>query len=342
MNDCLGMKLFSGTSNLELAKKISFGLGIPLGKCKIGRFSNGEINVSIEESVRNFDVYIIQSTSSPNPNDYLIELLIMVDAVKRASPKRITAVMPYFGYAIQDKKEKGRAPIACKLVASMIHRAGVHRLITIDLHSPVIKGFWDIPVENISVQPLLIRYIQRNIIKHLDDDDPNIKPINEAIKMREKEDKAEKVIVSPDESGTKRVKSIADRLGFDMAIIYRVEDQSKLVGNVEGKVAILIDDLVDSCTKISTASLLLKKNGALDVHVLSTHGIFSADALEKVSTSPILELVVTNTIAETETTKKVPIIKHLDISPILTEAIRRQHFGEIGAYELETYDIEQW
>jgi len=244
MNDCLGMKLFSGTSNLELAKKISFGLGIPLGKCKIGRFSNGEINVSIEESVRNFDVYIIQSTSSPNPNDYLIELLIMVDAVKRASPKRITAVMPYFGYAIQDKKEKGRAPIACKLVASMIHRAGVHRLITIDLHSPVIKGFWDIPVENISVQPLLIRYIQRNIIKHLDDDDPNIKPINEAIKMREKEDKAEKVIVSPDESGTKRVKSIADRLGFDMAIIYRVEDQSKLVGNVEGKVAILIDDLV--------------------------------------------------------------------------------------------------
>jgi len=271
----------------------------------------------------------------------------MVDAVKRASAARITAVIPYLGYARQDKKEYGRVPIVCKLIASLLQRAGVQRVIAVDLHSPVIKGFWDIPVENISAEPAILRYIRRNIFKHLDDttDKPNEFNTEQMI-LREKEDKAEKIIVSPDEGGTKRAKSIADKLGLELAIIYHKKTESveepSIVGNVVGKVAILVDDMVDTASKLKVAASLLKEKGALDIHALCTHGLFSSDALKKISDSSLVELVVTNTIASVEAVKNTPVIKHIDISSLIAEAIRRQHYGEIGAFELEVQDVEQW
>jgi len=335
-----GIALLAGNSNLELAKKVAHHLRQPLGKSSVSKFANDETSVTVEESVRNKDVYILQSISCPKPNDYLMELLVIVDAVKRASASRVTAVIPYLGYAIQDKKDNNRSPIVSKLIASLLQRAGVDRVIAVDLHSPVTKGFWDIPVENISMEPAMLRYIRRNIFRHLDDDN-TIKSTDLKI-LREKEDKAEKIVVSPDEGGTKRTKSIADKLGLDMAIIYHKKsdsiDDATLVGNVEGKVC--IDDMVDTCSKLKTAANVLKEKGALDVHALCTHGLFSGDALKKLAETPIVELVVTNTISHREEVKKNPLIKRMDISAVITEAIRRQHFGEPGAYELELQDTE--
>jgi len=339
-----GIALLAGNSNLELAKKVAHHLRQPLGKSSVSKFANDETSVTVEESVRNKDVYILQSISCPKPNDYLMELLVIVDAVKRASASRVTAVIPYLGYAIQDKKDNNRSPIVSKLIASLLQRAGVDRVIAVDLHSPVTKGFWDIPVENISMEPAMLRYIRRNIFRHLDDDN-TIKSTDLKI-LREKEDKAEKIVVSPDEGGTKRTKSIADKLGLDMAIIYHKktesEDEPSLVGNVEGKVCILIDDMIDTGTKIRTAATLLKEKGALDVHVLCTHGLFSGEALKNIANAPIIELVVSNTISHRDEIKNTSIIKRMDISAVITEAIRRQHYGEPGAYELEVQDYEQW
>jgi len=335
-----GISLIAGNSNIELAKKVAHNLRQPLGHCTVTKFSNDETAVTIEESVRNKDVYILQSISNPNPNDFIMELLVMVDAVRRASASRVTAVIPYLGYSRQDKKENGRAPIICKLIASLLQRAGVERVIALDLHSAVIKGFWDIPVENISVEPAFLRYIKRNILRHLDDDTKS----SDKLLLHTQEDKAEKIVVSPDEGGTKRAKSLADKLGLDMAIIYHKKsdsiDDATLVGNVEGKVCILVDDMVDTCSKLKTAANVLKEKGALDVHALCTHGLFSGDALKKLAETPIVELVVTNTISHREEVKKNPLIKRMDISAVITEAIRRQHFGEPGAYELELQDTE--
>jgi len=340
MTDCRGLKIFSGNSNPDLSKKIASSLGLPVAKCTLGKFANGETSVIIDENVRSFDVYIIQSISNPNLNDNLMELLIMVDAVRRSSAFRVTAVVPYFGYARQDKKEKGRAAIACKLVASMLQRVGVDRLIAVDLHSSVIKGFWDIPVENLSVEPLFMTYIKRNIFQHLDDEYCKNEG-SEYFRLRESEDRAEKIIVSPDEGGANRAKSIADQLGLEFAIIYTTtvdhKEEAKLVGNVEGRVAILVDDMADTCTKLKRAVDLLMSRGALDVHGFATHGLFSADALSKVAAAGIQEMVVTNSVAASEGVSKTLKIKRLDISKLIAEAIRRQHYGELGTYNADIF-----
>jgi ribose-phosphate pyrophosphokinase len=223
-----GIKIFTGNANPELALKIANLASGSLGKCTVGKFSNGETSVTIGESTRDYDVFIIQSTANPNPNDNLMELLIMIDAVKRASARRITAVIPCFGYARQDKKDKSRAPITGKLVANLIETAGADRIITIDLHASQIQGFFDIPVDNLYAEGLIVKYIKENI----------------------RAASEEMVIVSPDAGGVKRAKAVADRLHSDLAIIHKERkkanevDNMTLVGDVSGKIALLVDDMV--------------------------------------------------------------------------------------------------
>jgi len=307
-----GIKLLAGNSNLDLAQRISHHLNIPLGNCEVGKFSNGEISVTIGESVRDNDVFIIQSTSNPNVNDNLMELLIMIDAVKRASALRVTAVIPCFGYARQDKKDKSRAPISSKLVANLLQVAGANRVITVDLHASQIQGFFDIPVDNLYAEPLIVKYILEHI--------PGVND--------------EKVVVSPDAGGVKRAKSIADKLGADLAIIHKERkkagevDNMILVGDVEGKIALLVDDMADSCGTLKLAAETLQKKGAKEIYALVSHGVLSGTAVKKIDESPLKQLVVTNTIRLTDDTKKCTKIKIVDISGMLAETIRRTHNGE--------------
>jgi len=307
-----GIQLFTGNSNRELAKKIASNLGVNLGLCDVGKFSNGETSVTIGESTRDHDVFIIQTTANPNPNDNLMELLIMIDAVKRASALRITAVIPCFGYARQDKKDKSRAPISSKLIANLIETAGANRIITLDLHASQIQGFFDIPVDNLYAEKLFLKYIVENI---------RGKP-------------EEKVVVSPDAGGVKRAKSVADELGVDLAIIHKERKKANevesmtLVGDVEGKIAILVDDMADTCGTLKLAAETLMKKGAKAIYALCSHGILSSSAVERITESPITELVVTNSIALSEKVKQCPKIKVIDIAAMLAEAIRRTHNGE--------------
>jgi len=295
-----------------LPKKIATNLGTPLGACEVGKFSNGETSVTIGESARDHDVFIIQTTANPNPNDNLMELLIMIDAIKRASARRITAVIPCFGYARQDKKDKSRAPISSKLIANLIETAGADRVITLDLHASQIQGFFDIPVDNLYAEKLFLKYVVENI----------------------KGTPEQKVVVSPDAGGVKRAKSVADELGADLAIIHKERkkanevDNMTLVGDVEGKIAILIDDMADTCGTLQLAAETLMKKGAKAVYALCSHGILSGKAVERIIDSPITELVVTNSIALTDKIKQCPKIKIIDIAPILAETIRRTHNGE--------------
>jgi len=307
-----GIKLLAGNSNTDLAQRISHHLNIPLGRCEVGKFSNGEISVTIGESVRDNDVFIIQSTSNPNVNDNLMELLIMIDAVKRASALRVTAVIPCFGYARQDKKDKSRAPISSKLVANLLQVAGANRVITVDLHASQIQGFFDIPVDNLYAEPLIVKYILEHIPGESDS----------------------KVVVSPDAGGVKRAKSIADKLGADLAIIHKERkkagevDNMTLVGDVEGKIALLVDDMADSCGTLKLAAETLQKKGAKEIYALVSHGVLSGNAVKKIDESPLKQLVVTNTIRLADETKKCTKIKIVDISSMLAETIRRTHNGE--------------
>lgn len=311
-----GIKIFTGNSNPELALRIANLASGSLGKCTVGKFSNGETSVTIGESTRDYDVFIIQSTANPNPNDNLMELLIMIDAVKRASARRITAVIPCFGYARQDKKDKSRAPITGKLVANLIETAGADRVITIDLHASQIQGFFDIPVDNLYAEGLIVKYIRENI----------------------KVDNSELVIVSPDAGGVKRAKAVADRLHSDLAIIHKERkkanevDNMTLVGDVNGKIAILVDDMADTCGTMKLAGDTLMKNGAKEVYALCTHGVLSGGAVEKIETSALKELVVTNSLYFNDQIRKCKKIKTIDIAPILAEAIRRTHNGESISY----------
>jgi len=307
-----GIKIFSGNSNPELATKIAHQAGCPLAKCSVGHFSNGETSVTIGESTRDYDVFIIQSTAGPNPNDNLMELLIMIDAVKRASARRITAVIPSFGYSRQDKKDKSRAPITGKLVANLIETAGADRVITIDLHASQIQGFFDIPVDNLYAEGLLVKYIRENI----------------------RGDPSEMVVVSPDAGGVKRAKAVADRLQADLAIIHKERKKANevenmtLVGDVSGKIALLVDDMADTCGTMKLAAETLVKNGSKEIYALCTHGILSGSALEKIESSPLKQLVVTNSLFMNDKIKKCTKIKTMDISVMLSEAIRRTHNGE--------------
>jgi len=303
------VKILAGNAHPELAQEIAKYLGVSLGKADVGKFSNGETSVMISESIRDMDVFIIQPTCNPNVNDNLMELLVMADAIKRASAKRITAVIPCFGYARQDKKDKSRAPITGKLVANLIETAGIDRVITMDLHASQIQGFFNIPVDNLYAEPLIIKYIRKSI-------------------------PGEKVIVSPDAGGVKRAKLISDKLGAELAIIHKERRKAGevsemiLVGDVRDKVALLVDDMADTCGTLATAAELLLSKGASGVYALVTHGVLSGPAIDRINNSGLAELVITNSIPHAEKAEKCPKLKTISISHMLAEAIRRTHHGE--------------
>ncbi|MEH7335663.1 ribose-phosphate diphosphokinase [Neobacillus drentensis] len=299
------LKVFSLNSNLPLAREIAKVIGVELGKSSVTRFSDGEIQINIEESIRGCDVYVIQSTSSP-VNENIMELLIMIDALKRASAKTINIVMPYYGYARQDRKARSREPITAKLVANLLETAGATRVLCLDLHAPQIQGFFDIPIDHLMGVPILADYFSN-------------KQLNGDI-----------VVVSPDHGGVTRARKMAERLKAPIAIIDKrrprpnVAEVMNIVGNIEGKVAILIDDIIDTAGTITLAANALVENGALEVYACCTHPVLSGPAIERIQNSKIKELVVTNSIALSEE-KKTDKIINLSVAPLIGEAIIRIH-----------------
>lgn len=298
------LKIFSLNSNPELAESIAKEVGVPLGKVAVTRFSDGEVQINIEESIRGSDVFVIQSTSSP-VNENLMELLIMLDALKRASARTINVVIPYYGYARQDRKARSREPITAKLVANLLTSAGATRAITLDLHAPQIQGFFDIPIDHLVAVPLLSDYfLEKNF------------------------DPSEIVIVSPDHGGVTRARKMADRLKATIAIIDKrrprpnVAEVMNIVGNVEGKTAILIDDIIDTAGTISIAAAALKENGAKDIYACCSHPVLSGPAMERIENSVIKELVVTDSIKLDDEHKSSKVVE-LSIAKLLADAIVR-------------------
>lgn len=303
----MAIKVFSGSSNQDLARRVADRLGHPLSACKLDKFANGETKVEIGESVRGEDVFIIQSGCG-SINDNLMELLIMINACKTASAQKITAVIPCFPYARQDRKDKSRAPISAKLVANMLTVAGADHIITMDLHANQVQGFFDIPVDNLYAEPVAIRWIKENI-----------------------PDWRNCVIVSPDAGGAKRATSIADKLQVNCAIIHKERKRSGevssmvLMGDVRDCAAILVDDMADTCGTIVSAAEKLFEAGAKEIYAILTHGVFSRDAIDKVRGSKFKAMVVTNTIPQQT---KGTNIECVDVSILFAEAIRRNHTGE--------------
>ena len=298
------MKLLAGNSNLPLAEAIGAHLHLPLTRATVRRFADMEIYVEIQDNVRGEDVFVIQSTSFP-ANDHLMELLICIDALRRASARRITAVIPYFGYARQDRKTVPRAPISAKLVANMITTAGANRVLTMDLHAGQIQGFFDIPTDNLFAAPVLIRDIKDHF--------NGIKP----------------VIVSPDVGGVVRARALAQRLDGDLAIVDKRRERAgesevmNIIGEVDGRVCIMVDDIVDSAGTLCNAARSLKDHGALGVHAYVTHGVLSGGAVARVEASVLESLVTTDTIAPTQAVRKARNIRTLPIAPLMAEAIQR-------------------
>jgi ribose-phosphate pyrophosphokinase len=299
------LKVFSLNSNLPLAREIAKVIGVELGKCSVTRFSDGEIQINIEESIRGGDVYVIQSTSQP-VNENIMELLIMIDALKRASAKTINIVMPYYGYARQDRKARAREPITAKLVATLLETAGATRVICLDLHAPQIQGFFDIPTDHLMGVPILGDY------------------------FKDREFGSDIVIVSPDHGGVTRARKLAERLKAPIAIIDKrrprpnVAEVMNIVGNIEGKTAILIDDIIDTAGTITLAANALIENGASEVYACCTHPVLSGPAIERIQNSKIKELVITNSISLPEE-KNIDKIITLSVAPLLGEAIIRVH-----------------
>lgn len=298
------LKVFTCNANPKLAKEIADHIGLPLGNAEVVRFSDGEIQIKLNESVRGADVFVIQSTSAP-VNQNLMELLIMVDALKRASAKSINVVIPYYGYARQDRKARARDPITAKLVANLLETAGAHRVIAMDLHATQIQGFFDIPVDHLLGVPILAKYF-------LEKDLPDI------------------VVVSPDHGGVTRARKLAERLEAPIAIIDKrrpepnVAEVMNIVGNIEGKTAILIDDMIDTAGTITLAANALVESGAKGVYACCTHPVLSGPAIERIANSKIQELIVTNTIPLTDD-RLIPKISVLSVAPIIGEAIIRVH-----------------
>ncbi|WP_078543205.1 ribose-phosphate diphosphokinase [Litchfieldia alkalitelluris] len=296
------LKIFSLNSNRSLAEEIAKEVGISLGKCSVERFSDGEIQINIDESIRGCDVFVIQSTSGP-VNEHIMELLIMIDALKRAAAKTITIVMPYYGYARQDRKARAREPITAKLIANLLETAGATRVITLDLHAPQIQGFFDILIDHLMGVPILAEYFKA---KNLEDI----------------------VIVSPDHGGVTRTRKLADRLKAPIAIIDKrrprpnVAEIMNIVGHIEGKTAILIDDIIDTAGTITLAANALIENGAKEVYACCTHPVLSGPAIERIQNSKIKELVITNTI-ELPEEKKIDKIVELSVAKLISEAIIR-------------------
>ncbi len=302
------ISIFSGNSNPVLAKKICDYLNLSLGSAQVKTFSDGEIQIEIEENVRSKDVFVIQSTCAP-VNDHLVELLLMIDALKRSSAKRITAVVPYFGYARQDKKVAPRVPISAKLVANMLTVAGANRVITMDLHAGQIQGFFDIPVDNIFAAPLLIKYIRENFSNNL-------------------------VIVSPDAGGVERARAFAKRLDADLAIIDKrrsAPNQAKamaVIGDVKDKVVVILDDMADTAGTLIEASLALKEEGAKEIHACCAHAVLSGPAVERVINSEMKSLVVTDTIPLRKNAADCGRIIVISIAELVAEAIIRSFRGD--------------
>jgi ribose-phosphate pyrophosphokinase len=298
------MKLLAGNSNRPLAEAIAASLNIPLTKATVRRFSDNEIFVEIHENVRGEDVFVVQSTSSP-ANDNMMELLVCLDALKRSSARRITAVLPYFGYARQDRKSAPRTPISAKLVANLITAAGANRVLTLDLHAGQIQGFFDIPVDNLYAAGEIIGDIERNF--------PN----------------GNLMVVSPDVGGVVRARAIAKRLEADLAIVDKrrekagVSEVMNIIGDVGGRECILVDDIVDSAGTLCNAAAALKEAGANEVHAYVSHAVLSGGAVARVSASDLKSLVVTDTIAMTEAMRVSESIKVLSIAKLMAEAIRR-------------------
>jgi ribose-phosphate pyrophosphokinase len=298
------LKVFSLNSNHRLAEEIAREIGVELGKSSVTHFSDGEVQINIEESIRGCDVFVIQSTSAP-VNEHLMELLIMIDALKRASAKTINIVMPYYGYARQDRKARAREPITAKLVANLLETAGAHRVITLDLHAPQIQGFFDILIDHLMGVPILADYFEKKNLTDI-------------------------VIVSPDHGGVTRARKLADRLKAPIAIIDKrrprpnVVEVMNIVGNIEGKTAILIDDIIDTAGTITLAANALVENGATEVYACCTHPVLSGPAIERIQNSKIKQLVVTNSIALPEE-KKIDKIVELSVASLIAEAIIRVH-----------------
>ena len=299
------MKLLSGNSNRTLAQAIGTHLDMPLTKAQVKRFADNEVFAMIEENVRGEDVFIIQSTSFP-ANDNLMEMLIMTDALVRASARRITAVLPYFGYARQDRKTDGRTPISAKLVANLITRAGADRVLTMDLHAGQIQGFFDIPTDNLVATPVLARDIRDNYT-NLD----------------------ELMIVSPDVGGVVRARSLAKRLDADLAIVDKRRPRAgesevmNIIGDVEGRRCILFDDIVDSGGTLVNAAKALIDRGAIEVSAYISHGVLSGPAVERVQNGPLKELVITDSIEQPEAVTACSKIRTVSVAPLMGEAIRR-------------------
>ena len=298
------IKIFTANSNKKVAAQIAQELGLPLGESEVVTFSDGEISVSIKESVRGSDVFVVQSTSAP-VNDNLMELLIMIDAFKRASAGRITAVIPYFGYARQDRKAKSRDPISAKLVADLITVAGADRLLTMDLHAPQIQGFFNIPLDHVLGVPLLAPYFVEKFGKG----NPDL------------------VVVSPDLGSVTRARNFSERLDANIAIIDKrrqranVSEVMNIIGNVEGKTVILVDDMVDTAgTLCNGANALVERAGAKEVYACATHGVLSGPAIERIQNSAIKELVLLDTI-ELPEEKQIDKIIMLPVAPLFADAI---------------------
>jgi ribose-phosphate pyrophosphokinase len=298
------MKLVSGNANRPLSKAISEYLEIPLTDCTVKRFADEEVFVEIHENVRGEDVFVVQPTNYP-ANDNLMELLVIVDALHRSSARRITAVLPYFGYARQDRKSAPRTPISAKLVANLITTSGVNRVLTLDLHAGQIQGFFDIPTDNLTAAPVMVRDIKENY------DTKNL------------------MIVSPDVGGVVRARNVASRIGASLAIVDKrrpkagVSEVMNIIGDVSGHSCIMIDDLVDSGGTLVNATEALLSAGAKEVSSYITHGVLSKGAAERIAGSRMKELVITDSIAETEAVKKAKNIRHISIANLIGEAIAR-------------------
>ncbi|MDX2441874.1 MAG: ribose-phosphate pyrophosphokinase [Desulfobacterales bacterium] len=303
-----GLAIFSGNSNPVLSKKICDYLNLPMGNAKVKTFSDGEIQIEIDENVRSKDVFLIQSTCEP-VNNNLVELLLMIDAFKRSSASRITAVIPYYGYARQDKKVAPRVPISAKLVADMLEVAGANRVITMDLHAGQIQGFFNIPVDNLFAAPVILEYIKSHFANNL-------------------------VIVSPDAGGAERARAFAKRLHADLAVVDKRRDAPNkaramaVIGDVAGKSAIILDDMVDTAGTLIEAAAVIIKNGATEVHACCSHAVLSGPSVDRVTDSKLKSLMVTDTIPLSEKARVCDKIKVLTISELIGEAIIRSYKGD--------------
>ncbi|PIW73883.1 MAG: phosphoribosylpyrophosphate synthetase [bacterium (Candidatus Ratteibacteria) CG_4_9_14_3_um_filter_41_21] len=301
MNQC---KIFAGNSNPQLTKKICRYLKIPSGKIKVRRFPDGEVSVKIGENVRGQDVFILQSISSP-VNESLMEFLVMIDACRRASARRITAVLPYYGYARQDWKDQPRVPITAKLVANLITAAGANRVLTMDLHSPQIQGFFDIPVDHLFAAPVLIKYFQQLGLSNL-------------------------VVVAPDVGGIKAARAFAKRLCASLAVVDKRRDSPdsvevmNIIGEIEGRNVVIVDDLIATGRTLCEAAAVLKENGAKNIYASITHGVLSGKSIENIAQSVLRKLIITDTLPLTKE-KQLKRIEVLSVASLLGEAIRCIH-----------------